>query len=109
MAKRIEFIPPIKLPNGAELFTLEEAGRYIMAMPVRERMKSEWDLAGQQLVDAMHGRSSEPRARMAFLRALGSSESAKPSEVAGGGLKESIEDRVRRFHAFRKREPMSEP
>lgn len=70
MSKRTKFIPPIDLPDGKQLITLEDAGRYLMAMPEKKLNEPEWKAALRIVVRAINGEEPEMHARIAMMRAL---------------------------------------
>ena len=102
MSKRIKFFPPIDLPNGAKLFTLEDAGRYIMKLPARQRAKPEWEFAGRQVVAAINKQSFPDFARLAMTRAL---DGIKPGEMPPAPPRDASKDRFHEFRNYKKRDP----
>jgi hypothetical protein len=46
------FDAPIPLPNGRALTTLEDAGRYVAALPKVEQKKPHWQTAAGELLTA---------------------------------------------------------
>jgi hypothetical protein len=48
-----KFDEPIPLPNGRELVTLEDAGRYVDALPRRVHEREEWQTVMEVLLLAV--------------------------------------------------------
>jgi hypothetical protein len=60
-----EFDEPIPLPNGRELVTLEDAGRYVDALPRSMHEREEWQMVGAERRQARSGDHPTPQARQA--------------------------------------------
>jgi hypothetical protein len=65
-----EFDETIPLPDGGELRTLLDAGRYIEALPRAQHNRSEWRTATKMLLMTAEGRLPVMFANVALLRAL---------------------------------------
>jgi hypothetical protein len=76
-----EFDETIPLPDGGELRTLLDAGRYIEALPRAQHNRSEWRTATKMLLMAAERRLPVMFANVALLRAL---EIAKRRKSRGG-------------------------
>ena len=65
-----EFDEPIPLPNGRELVTLEDAGRYVDALPRSMHEREEWQTVMEVLLSAVEGREPVSLLRIALTLAL---------------------------------------
>jgi hypothetical protein len=65
-----QFDEPIPLPDGGELRTLLDAGRYIEALPKAKHQRPEWQTATEMLLMAAEGRGPMIFAHIAMLKAL---------------------------------------
>jgi hypothetical protein len=72
------FDEPIELPDGGELRTLLEAGRYIEALPQAKHDRPGWQKATHFLLMAAEGRLPVMFAHVAMLKALNDRQ-PKPS------------------------------
>jgi hypothetical protein len=74
MSKRIgwgrEFDDPIELPDGRQLVTLEDAGRYIDALPRSMHEREEWQMVMEVLLSAVEGREPVRLVHIALTLAL---------------------------------------
>ena len=66
------FDKPIELPEGGELRTLLDAGRYIAALPSATQQRREWRIATEVLLMVAEGRWPIAFADIAIRRALNS-------------------------------------
>jgi hypothetical protein len=73
------FDEPIQLPDGGELRTFLEAGRYLEALPESQREQPEWQTAIHFLLRAAEGRLPVMFAHVALLKAL---NAGKPKPTA---------------------------
>jgi hypothetical protein len=64
------FDDPIPLPDGRQLVTLLDAGKYITDLPKAEQQLAEWQTAIAVLLMAAEGRGPLMHARIGMLRAL---------------------------------------
>ena len=64
------FDEAIILPNGSELLTLVDAGRYVEALPKSQHERLEWQTAIHFLLMAAEGRLPVMFAHNALLKAL---------------------------------------
>jgi hypothetical protein len=64
------FNEPIVLPDGRELRTLIDAGRYVEKLPKRTHDRPEWQTATEMLLKAAEGRLPVMFAHIALLKAL---------------------------------------
>lgn len=60
----------IKLPDGGELVTLQDAARHIQRLPAEIHDRPEWQLAIATLINAAEGLDFVMHARIAVLRGL---------------------------------------
>jgi hypothetical protein len=67
------FDDPITLPSSGELVGLRDAGESITALPPPLQKMPEWKTAARILIAAAEGRDFLMHARIAMLRALGTS------------------------------------
>ena len=64
------FDQPVPLPSGPPARTLRDAANYIKKLSETERVKPEWRLAIQMLIDAAEDRGPMLFAKMGILRAV---------------------------------------
>src|SRR5262245_53241587 len=64
------FDAPIELPDGGELRTLLDAGRYISTLPWAKQERREWRIATEMLLAVVEGRWPIVFADIAIRRAL---------------------------------------
>jgi hypothetical protein len=64
------FDAPIPLPNGGELRTLLDAGRYVDALPRSMHEREEWQAVMEVLLSAVEGREPVSLLRIALTLAL---------------------------------------
>lgn len=102
MSNRIKFIPPIELPDGSQLITLEDAGRYIMGLPAKTVERPEWKLALEVVLRAINGQDFEMHARMAFTRAL---NGIQPGSLPVKPERDPSKDHIHEFRNRKKRDP----
>lgn len=65
-----KFDAPIALPDGSELTTLIEAGRYIEDLPAAMQKRPEWQAATEALLLVAERGGDPMLARIGILRAL---------------------------------------
>jgi hypothetical protein len=65
-----EFDEPIALPDGGELRTLLDAGRYVDALPRSMHEREEWQAVMEILLSAVEGREPVSLLRIALTLAL---------------------------------------
>jgi hypothetical protein len=65
-----EFDDPIPLPDGGELRTLLDAGRYVDALPPSMHEREEWQAVMEVLLLAVEGREPVRLAQVALTLAL---------------------------------------
>jgi hypothetical protein len=65
-----KFDEPIPLPDGGELRTLLDAGRYVDALPRSMRERGEWQTVMEVLLSAVEGREPVRLAQVALTLAL---------------------------------------
>jgi hypothetical protein len=65
-----EFDEPIPLPDGGELRTLLDAGRYVDALPRSILEREEWQAVMEVLLSAVEGREPVRLAHIALTLAL---------------------------------------
>jgi hypothetical protein len=65
-----EFDEPIVLPDGGELRTLLDAGRYVAALPHSMHEREEWQMVMEVLLSAVEGREPVSLLRIALTPAL---------------------------------------
>ena len=65
-----EFEDPIPLPNGGQLITLRDAGKYIEALPAAEHELEHWKTAIEILLLVVQHRCPRMMARIAVMKAL---------------------------------------
>jgi hypothetical protein len=70
------FDEPIPLPDGGELVTLEDAGRYVDALPPSMHEREEWQTVMEVLLSAVEGREPVRLAQVALTLAL---QESKPT------------------------------
>jgi hypothetical protein len=75
MSWQREFDEPIVLPDGGELRTLLEAGRYVEALPKTTHDRQEWQTAIRYLLMAAEDRLPVMFVHIAMLKALNAEES----------------------------------
>ena len=73
------FDKPIELPDGGELRTLLDAGRYIAALPSATQQRREWRIATEMLLMVAEGRWPIAFAEVAIRRALNNGKPPPPS------------------------------
>jgi hypothetical protein len=73
-----QFDEPILLPDGGELQTLLDAGRYVETLPAAQHERPEWQTAIHFLLMAVEGRLPVMFAHAAMLKAL-TAEKSKPT------------------------------
>jgi hypothetical protein len=81
------FDEPIPLPDGDELRTLYDAGRYIEKLPMAKHKRPEWQTAMAMLLSAAEGKLSIMFAEIAIRRAPDSGKGLLAQggqEVQGG-------------------------
>ena len=64
------FDEPIALPDGGELRTLEDAGRYVDALPRSMHEREEWQMMMEVLLSAVEGREPVRLVHIALTLAL---------------------------------------
>jgi hypothetical protein len=64
------FDEPIPLPDGGELRTLLDAGRYVDALPRSMHEREEWQMAMEVLLSAVEGREPVRLVQVALTLAL---------------------------------------
>jgi hypothetical protein len=64
------FDEPIPLPDGGELRTLLDAGRYVDALPRNMHEREEWQMVMEVLLSAVEGREPVRLAQVALTLAL---------------------------------------
>jgi hypothetical protein len=72
------FDEPISLPDGSELETLYDAGRYVEALPKAKHERPEWQVATEILLSAAEGKVPITFADIAIRRAVDASQPAPP-------------------------------
>jgi hypothetical protein len=65
-----QFDEPIPLPDGGELRTPLDAGRYVDKLPRSMHEREEWQTVMEVLLSAVKGRESESLLRIALSRTL---------------------------------------
>ena len=65
-----EFDDPIELPDGRQLVTLEDAGRYVDALPRSMHEREEWQTVMEVLLSAVEGREPVRLVHVALTLAL---------------------------------------
>ena len=65
-----KFDEPIPLPDGGELRTLLDAGRYVVAIPPSMHEREEWQMVMDVLLSAVEGREPVSLLRISFTLAL---------------------------------------
>jgi hypothetical protein len=65
-----KFDEPIPLPNGGELRTLLDAGRYVDALPRSMHEREEWQTVMEVLLSAVEGREPVRLLRIALTLAV---------------------------------------
>jgi hypothetical protein len=63
-----QFDEPIPLPDGGELRTLLDAGRYVDKLPRSMHEREEWQTVMEVLLSAIEGREPESLLRIALSR-----------------------------------------
>ena len=76
------FDEPISLPDGSELETLYDAGRYIEALPKAKHERPEWRVATEILLSAAEGKVPITFADVVIRRAVDASQPAPPEGIA---------------------------
>jgi hypothetical protein len=71
------FDEPIPLPDGSELRTLLDAGRYFAALPHSMHEREEWQMVMEVLLSAVEGREPVRLAQVALTLALQESKPMK--------------------------------
>ena len=64
------FDDPIILPNGREVFTLQDAGNYITKLPKATQERPEWQRAAKTLMRTAEGRGLLMFAYIGMMQAL---------------------------------------
>lgn len=64
------FDDPIPLPDGGELTTLLDAGRFIAALPAKIQRRPEWQAAAEALLLVVERGGPAMFARIGIIRAL---------------------------------------
>lgn len=64
------FADPVPLPEGGELVTLIEAGRYIATLPAKVQNRPEWQAATEALLLVAERGGDPMLARIGIMRAL---------------------------------------
>ena len=64
------FDEPIPLPDGGELRTLIDAGRYVAALPHGMHQREEWQMVMEVLLSAVEGREPVRLVQVALTLAL---------------------------------------
>ena len=85
------FDEPVQLPDGGELRTFLEAGRYLEALPKSQHEQPEWQTAIHFLLMAAEGRLPVMFAHVALLKAL-TARKSKPTPA----LRKKTSSRARR-------------
>ena len=65
-----QFDEPIVLPDGGELRTLLDAGRYVETLPKAKHDRPEWQTAMRMLLMAAEGRGPVMFAHIALMKAV---------------------------------------
>lgn len=78
MAWSRRFIPAIPLPDGGELITLQDAGRYIQKLPPAEHDLPHWRNAVEALLLVTEHNGDPMFARIAMMQALLHGQPAAP-------------------------------
>jgi hypothetical protein len=65
-----KFDEPIPLPNGREFVTVEDAARYVDALPRRMHEREEWQMVMEVLLLAVEGREPVRLVHVALTLAL---------------------------------------
>jgi hypothetical protein len=79
MTWKAPFDEPIRLESGKTLRTLADAANHVIALPLRETKRQDWQTAMSCLLAAAEKRGPLMMARIATVKALASRESS-PSE-----------------------------
>ena len=72
-----EFDEPIALPDGGELRTLLDTGRYVNALPRSMHEREEWQTVMEVLLSAVEGREPVRLAQVALTLALRESKRSR--------------------------------
>ena len=94
-----EFDEPISLPDGGELRTFLDAGRYVDALPHSMHEREEWQAVMEVLLSAVEGREPVSLLRIALTLAL--QESAARREGHGADETNSALSGIRRLVELR--------
>jgi hypothetical protein len=78
------FDDPIALPDGGELRTLLDAGRYVDALPRSTHEREEWQAVMEVILSAVEGREPVRLAQVALTLALQESKPMKGPRTQAG-------------------------
>src|SRR5580692_8054261 len=78
------FDEPIALPDGGELRTLLDAGRYVDALPRSTHEREEWQAVMEVILSAVEGREPVRLAQVALTLALQESKPMKGPRTQAG-------------------------
>jgi hypothetical protein len=79
-----EFDEPIPLPDGGELRTLLDAGRYVDALPRSTHEREEWQAVMEVMLSAVEGREPVRLAQVALTLALAGEQTDEGTTTQAG-------------------------
>ena len=82
-----EFDDPIPLPDGGELRTLLDAGRYVDALPRSMHEREEWQAVMEVMLSAVEGREPVRLVQVALTLALARKQTNEETTTQAGEVK----------------------